>query len=95
MAAGLPVIASEWGGPADYLDDRCGILVPLTSREDAVRGFAAAMAQLAADPSECEALGRRGLERVLECYDWERKGDQILEIYAAAVRRYAAQPASR
>ena len=29
MAMGLPVISTDWGGPADYVDDSCGILVPL------------------------------------------------------------------
>ena len=28
MAAGLPVVATAWGGPLDYLDETCGILVP-------------------------------------------------------------------
>lgn len=27
MSLGLPVIATDWGGPADYLDATCGILV--------------------------------------------------------------------
>jgi glycosyltransferase involved in cell wall biosynthesis len=28
MAMGLPVVATAWGGPLDYLDDSCGVLVP-------------------------------------------------------------------
>lgn len=33
MAVGLPVIATNWGGPADYLNSACGILVEPTSKE--------------------------------------------------------------
>ena len=32
MVAGVPVIATRWGGPADYLNDRCGLLVDPDSR---------------------------------------------------------------
>lgn len=33
MAKGLPVIATNWGGPADYIDRSCGILIDPSSRD--------------------------------------------------------------
>jgi glycosyltransferase involved in cell wall biosynthesis len=82
MAAGLPVIATDWGGPADYLDPTCGILVKPSSREALVEGLAGAMRELATSPERRRRLGRAGRERVLREFDWERKIDQILEIYS-------------
>ena len=40
MASGLPVIATAWGGPLDYLDESCGILVSADSPEAFVSGLA-------------------------------------------------------
>jgi len=89
MAVGIPVIATEWGGPADYLDSTCGILVPPTSRESLVAGLAEAMAELAVNPERRRALGEAGRARVIRQFDWERKIDRILEIYAAVTNRSA------
>ena len=81
MASGIPVIATKWGGPADYLDSSCGFLIEPTSREAMVEGFAAAMARLIAEPRLRDELGARGRERVEQHFDWEKKIDRIMEIY--------------
>lgn len=84
MASGIPVIATKWGGPADYLDGSCGFLIEPLSREAMVQGFAAAMAKLAADPQLSGRLGTSGRLRVEQHFDWDRKIDRILEIYEEA-----------
>jgi glycosyltransferase involved in cell wall biosynthesis len=81
MAVGLPVIATNWGGPADYLNSRCGILVKPASKEGFVKGLTDAMLKLAQSPEFQQSMGRVGRERVLQHFDWERKVDRILEIY--------------
>jgi glycosyltransferase involved in cell wall biosynthesis len=83
MAAGLPVIATAWGGPLDYLDDTCGILVKPDSREALVKGFADAIIQLARSVSLREQMGQAGYERARQHFDWERKIDQMLDLYAS------------
>jgi glycosyltransferase involved in cell wall biosynthesis len=83
MAIGLPVIATAWGGPLDYLDESCGILVEPSSREALVEGFSNAMMRLAGSASLREQMGQAGYERARRLFDWERKIDQILELYAA------------
>jgi glycosyltransferase involved in cell wall biosynthesis len=82
MASRLPVIATNWGGPTDYVNESCGILVDPTSRDALVGGFAEAMLQLASSPALREAMGRAGRERIENEFDWEHKIDRILEIYA-------------
>lgn len=84
MATALPVIATEWGGPADYLDDTGGILVPPRSRQQLVNDFRDAMVRLAKSSELREAMGNAGREKVIRCFDWERKVDRILAIYATA-----------
>ncbi|MEO1429935.1 MAG: glycosyltransferase family 4 protein [Cyanobacteria bacterium J06632_19] len=84
MAVGIPVIATKWGGPADYLNGDCGILIEPTSREALVDGFIKAMHKLAHFPQLRSQLGNAGKERVRQYFDWERKIDRILEIYDLA-----------
>jgi glycosyltransferase involved in cell wall biosynthesis len=81
MAMGLPVIATDWGGPADYLDATSGILVPPRSREQFVTDLAAAMVKLARSPDLRQKMGQAGRRRVEESFDWERKVDRMMEIY--------------
>ncbi|HIK30499.1 MAG TPA: glycosyltransferase family 4 protein [Oscillatoriales cyanobacterium M59_W2019_021] len=85
MAMGLPVIATNWGGPADYLDESCGILVDPTSPEEFVGGLAAAMTKLALSPELRQAMGRAARQRVRQHFDWEVKADKILQIYQMAI----------
>lgn len=85
MATGSPVIATRWGGPADYLDESCGILVDPASHDALIRGFAAAMNKLAASPQLRRELGKNGKKRVEQNFDWEKKIDRMLEIYEAAI----------
>ena len=81
MACGLPVIATEWGGPVDYLDSSCGILVRPSSRNALISGFADAMSRLASSPTLRASLGRVGRERVVREFNWEHKIDRMLAVY--------------
>jgi glycosyltransferase involved in cell wall biosynthesis len=85
MAVGLPVIATAWGGPTDYLDESCGILVKPQSRESLIAGFASAMETLATSPDLRERLGQAGYARAREHFDWEGKIDQIKRFYELAI----------
>lgn len=86
MAAGLPVIATRWGGPADYLDESCGILVEPSSREALIDGFAAAMQKLIGEPALRTTLGQVGRRRAEHQFNWKKKIDRILEIYKLALQ---------
>jgi glycosyltransferase involved in cell wall biosynthesis len=83
MAVGLPVIATAWGGPLDYLDETCGILVEPSSRDALIEGFANAILQLGASASLRQQMGRAGHDRACQHFDWERKIDRILDLYAS------------
>jgi glycosyltransferase involved in cell wall biosynthesis len=95
MAMGLPVIATDWGGPADYIDESCGILVKPCSRDALVAGFADAMTKLAMSKELRTRLGAAGHARAREHFGWDGKVDRILKIYEAAVLRRKQRPANR
>jgi glycosyltransferase involved in cell wall biosynthesis len=85
MAMGLPVIATNWGGPADYLDISCGILVNPDTRESFIQGLAIAMERLAGSPDLRYQMGQAGAARVRQIFDWDIKVDRMLEIYDRAL----------
>ena len=91
MAMSRPVIATDWGGPADYLDASCGILIEPVSREALVEGFAAGMRRLLASAELRVRMGMAGRERLLREFDWARKIDAMLAIYGVALEDAAAR----
>ncbi len=89
MTMGIPVIATNWGGPADYIDESCGILVEPTDKDSFIKDLANAMVKIAKSPELLQAMGEAGRQRVLDYFDWEVKVDTMLEIYQEAIDRYA------
>lgn len=87
MAMGKPVIATRWGGPADYLDASCGILVEPTSYSDMVNGFAEAMRKMIHSPGLARTMGDAGFARAVRDFDWQRKIDLIIRVYRALAEK--------
>ncbi|WP_330204214.1 glycosyltransferase family 4 protein [Cyanobacterium sp. Dongsha4] len=81
MAMKIPVIATNWGGPADYLDETCGILVSPDSQISFIDNITQAMKKLILDPDLRKSMGEMGYNKVISQFDWEKKVDRILEIY--------------
>jgi len=85
MAAGLPAIATRWGGPIDYIDQTCGTLIDATTPKQMAQDFASAMQRLLSDPQHAKELGKGALARVEQNFSWERKIEQMLGIYGKAL----------
>lgn len=85
MAMQVPVIAAAWGGPADYVDSSCGILIEPTSRAQFIEELSFAMLRLSQHPDERAAMGRAARARVIERFDWDVKVDRMLKIYRRAI----------
>jgi glycosyltransferase involved in cell wall biosynthesis len=85
MAMGLPVIAADWGGPADYIDEHCGMLIATDHRQQLVDDLAVAMLCLAESPELRLRLGMTGRLKVYRDYDWERKVDRMVDLYSGVL----------
>jgi glycosyltransferase involved in cell wall biosynthesis len=94
MALGIPVIATSWGGPTDYLDPSCGVLVEPVSQEALIDGLAKAMTDLARSPTLRMQMGQAGRAKVVREFDWEAKVDRMLEIYREAISDSAGRTAA-
>jgi glycosyltransferase involved in cell wall biosynthesis len=86
MALGKPVITTNWGGPADYVNASCGLLVDPSSKPAFIDGLAHAMVRLAGSPELRQSLGEGGKRRVLEdSLDWNSKADRVFSILTQVV----------
>ena len=83
MACGVPVVATDWGGPKDYVNESCGILVDPSSSDSIIEGFTAAGRELAENAGLRARLGSGALRRA-QSFDWNAKIDRILGVYRLA-----------
>ena len=81
MATGLPVIACDWGGPGDYLDATCGMLLPVGSEPELIEALAQAIVKLARDPDLRRTMGQAGHRKAHTQYRWGMKSRQAICIY--------------
>jgi alpha-maltose-1-phosphate synthase len=80
MACGTAVVASAVGGIPEVVDDgQTGLLVP----PDDEAGLAEAINALVGDPTRAAGLGRRGRERVLGEFSWDKIAAQTAGLYAS------------
>lgn len=85
MSMKKPVIAVNWGGPADYVNNDSGILIEPTNEKVLIQGLINAMNLLVHDGDLRERLGNNAYSQVIESYNWHTKIDQILDIYKSIV----------
>jgi glycosyltransferase involved in cell wall biosynthesis len=81
MASGVPVIATEWGGPADYLTRATGMLIPPATPDIFVEEVAKALLWLAKNPGERAKMGVAARQRATTMFDWRAKASTLLDIY--------------
>jgi len=86
MAAGLPVVVTRNGGPAESLRDEngeYGILVDPEDPADIGRG----VLQLLREESGRLRMRQAGRQRVLERYTWARTAEEYERVFRAIMRR--------
>ena len=87
MAAGLPIVCLDYGGPGEMVTDECGIKVRPTTYDETVQNLADAIMKLSRDPALRRRMGKAGIRRVRDYYTWEKKGEFIKQLYASVLTR--------
>jgi len=86
MAAGVPVVASNAGGPAEILEHgKSGLLVPpgdIQALENSLR-------TLLRDQASRRQMAGRARQRAGERYDFKRVATQVEEVYARTLNSHA------
>jgi len=92
-AAGLPVVVTQNGGPSESLRggddgaDEYGVLVDPADPTDIARG----LERVLCDGEVWQRFARRGRQRVLDCYTWERTASG----YMVLIEHVVADPTAR
>jgi glycosyltransferase involved in cell wall biosynthesis len=87
MICGVPVLVSDAGGPADYVQHGVtGLHVPMGNAQ----AMAETLAGLLDDPAQRQAMGMAGREFALAAFDPVRLGQEMAEFYEQLVAGKAA-----
>ena len=81
MAAGLPVVCLDLGGPAVTATEETAFVVPAYRPEQAIQDLADALSRLVKDPALRLRMGEAAQERVRQTYSWETKGQLWAGLY--------------
>jgi len=71
MSAARPVIAVNYGGPAELVNERVGTLVPADSPSAVVNGIANALLDVARNPHRWQEKGLAGRRLALDTHSWD------------------------
>ena len=82
MAAGLPVICLDRGGPALSVSENCGTVVSAGNKEETVSGLVHAVERYMADQCLRETHGKNATSRIAAEYSWSTQAQRMCEIYS-------------
>ena len=85
MAAARPVIAVDYGGPAELVTPSVGELIPADGPEAVIEGFRQALLSILREPGKWRAQGVAGRKRV-RCFSWDAKIDRAVQLYESLTR---------
>jgi glycosyltransferase involved in cell wall biosynthesis len=85
MARYLPVVCLDWAGPGEMLDSRSGIKIPVSTPQETVSAFAAALVRLQQQPGLRASLASAARARAEALFRWQAKR----ELLDATYRRLA------
>jgi len=78
----LPVICLDCAGPAVAVRDGCGMKVSVQqNRQRVIEDLAAAIRRYDQNRPLLLSHGKAARQSILEHYDWEKKGNQMNEVY--------------
>jgi glycosyltransferase involved in cell wall biosynthesis len=81
MAAGRPVVAIRYGGPAELVDDAVGRAIPPDGKDVVITALLEAFRDVIRRPNHWRNCGREGRRRAEASFSWESKMDRALSLY--------------
>lgn len=85
MASAIPVVCLKSGGAGEMVDNRCGVVVEVSQRNEVVRSLGGALVALAEGRQKLAALGMAAQQRVSARYMWSGKAATYSNWYASCI----------
>jgi len=82
MACARPVIAVDFGGPKDVVNNKVGCLVSAENDASVVSGFVHAFLDIFAQPDKWKERGEVGRQQAEKYYSWESKINYTMKLYS-------------
>jgi glycosyltransferase involved in cell wall biosynthesis len=82
MASGVPVLAVNYGGPAELVDDEVGRVLSAEGRDALIGDLTKALIDAWRNPAEWKRKGERGRLRAESSYGWDARMNTALKLYA-------------
>ncbi|MFT5423551.1 MAG: glycosyltransferase involved in cell wall biosynthesis [Phycisphaerales bacterium] len=84
-AMGLPVICADWAGPAEYLPQGAGLLVPIDSEEAYFEGLTEHMLDLTRSPARRAEFGAAARKAAFAEFGWPNRVAELDRCYRELV----------
>jgi glycosyltransferase involved in cell wall biosynthesis len=82
MALGVVPVIADYAGPTELVSEAEGYKVPMGDRRQVVASFRSVLGHITRDPRQLEAKRAACLARIALLYTWERKTEQLQQVYA-------------
>lgn len=86
MASGTVPVVADYAGPSELVDEHTGIRVAFHDAESLIQGMRQAFERIIAAPDALIQMGKAAQEKVRRELTWQAKAEQILSVYATALR---------
>jgi len=88
LACGVPVIVTDFPGPAELVHlHHCGLVIP----EGSPKAIADAVAYLCSHPDEARAMGKRGRDAVVHSHSWDRRAADTDAVLCSVLGRHGRE----
>ncbi len=81
MALGVVPVIADYAGPAELVTAASGYVVPMGDRARLIDGFRRQLTQICERPEALVAKRAAAIERINTYYTWDKKAEQMVEIY--------------
>jgi glycosyltransferase involved in cell wall biosynthesis len=92
MALGVVPVVVDYGGPGEFVNDSCGYLIGLGSKEKIIQQLSVVIENIIKDPSALKEKRINGQERVRNFFTWQAKAKQTKKIYEWVIGKRSEKP---
>jgi glycosyltransferase involved in cell wall biosynthesis len=81
LSFGLPVICLDNHGPGEFIDESCGVAIPVQDYKNTVKELSLGIASLYENPSQLKSMSLMARQRFDQYFNWNKRGEQFQEVY--------------